>query len=105
MDESSETSSAKDVPAGSLRTALNDLKRLIQSIVDGVEPTVRAGCGLWAACGQCAGELDADGTVSPQVENHEHHGIILFTVVCTREQWASYPGKLPSCSSVVVLIA
>lgn len=48
MDESSETSSAKDVPAGSLRTALNDLKRLIQSIVDGVEPTVRAGCGLWA---------------------------------------------------------
>ncbi|CAH6778805.1 Bicdl1 [Phodopus roborovskii] len=40
MDESSETSSAKDVPAGSLRTALNDLKRLIQSVVDGVEPTV-----------------------------------------------------------------
>ncbi|XP_055461683.1 BICD family-like cargo adapter 1 isoform X1 [Psammomys obesus] len=39
MDESSETSSAKDVPAGSLRTALNDLKRLIQSIVDGMEPT------------------------------------------------------------------
>lgn len=41
MDESSETSSAKDVPAGSLRTALNELKRLIQSIVDGMEPTVR----------------------------------------------------------------
>ncbi|XP_028621252.1 BICD family-like cargo adapter 1 isoform X2 [Grammomys surdaster] len=40
MDESSETSSAKDVPAGSLRTALNDLKRLIQSTVDGMEPTV-----------------------------------------------------------------
>lgn len=40
MDESSETSSAKDVPAGSLRTALSDLKRLIQSIVDGMEPTV-----------------------------------------------------------------
>ncbi|XP_073078345.1 BICD family-like cargo adapter 1 isoform X2 [Manis javanica] len=39
MDESSETSSAKDVPAGSLRTALSELKRLIQSIVDGVEPT------------------------------------------------------------------
>ncbi|XP_040859849.1 BICD family-like cargo adapter 1 isoform X1 [Ochotona curzoniae] len=39
MDESSETSSAKDVPAGSLRTALNELKRLIQSIVDGLEPT------------------------------------------------------------------
>ncbi|XP_051017603.1 BICD family-like cargo adapter 1 isoform X1 [Acomys russatus] len=39
MDESSETSSAKDVPAGSLRTALSDLKRLIQSIVDGMEPT------------------------------------------------------------------
>nr|XP_051682564.1 BICD family-like cargo adapter 1 isoform X2 [Oryctolagus cuniculus] len=39
MDESSETSSAKDVPAGSLRTALNELKRLIQSIVDGMEPT------------------------------------------------------------------
>ncbi|XP_014393172.1 PREDICTED: bicaudal D-related protein 1 isoform X1 [Myotis brandtii] len=38
MDESSETSSAKDVPAGSLRTALSELKRLIQSIVDGVEP-------------------------------------------------------------------
>lgn len=43
MDESSETSSAKDVPAGSLRTALNELKRLIQSIVDGMEPSVR-GC-------------------------------------------------------------
>lgn len=42
MDESSETSSAKDVPAGSLRTALSELKRLIQSIVDGAEPTVRA---------------------------------------------------------------
>ncbi|XP_055406501.1 BICD family-like cargo adapter 1 isoform X3 [Bubalus kerabau] len=41
MDESSETSSAKDVPAGSLRTALNELKRLIQSIVDGMEPTVK----------------------------------------------------------------
>nr|XP_031298658.1 BICD family-like cargo adapter 1 isoform X3 [Camelus dromedarius] len=40
MDESSETSSAKDVPAGSLRTALSELKRLIQSIVDGLEPTV-----------------------------------------------------------------
>ncbi|XP_077811541.1 BICD family-like cargo adapter 1 isoform X3 [Macaca mulatta] len=40
MDESSETSSAKDVPAGSLRTALNELKRLIQSIVDGMDPTV-----------------------------------------------------------------
>ncbi|XP_057620069.1 BICD family-like cargo adapter 1 isoform X2 [Chionomys nivalis] len=40
MDESSETSSAKDVPAGSLRTALSDLKRLIQSTVDGMEPTV-----------------------------------------------------------------
>ncbi|GAB1290069.1 BICD family-like cargo adapter 1 [Apodemus speciosus] len=38
MDESSETSSAKDVPAGSLRTALSELKRLIQSIVDGMEP-------------------------------------------------------------------
>nr|XP_042124261.1 BICD family-like cargo adapter 1 isoform X2 [Peromyscus maniculatus bairdii] len=40
MDESSETSSAKDVPAGSLRTALSELKRLIQSIVDGMEPSV-----------------------------------------------------------------
>ncbi|XP_066116552.1 BICD family-like cargo adapter 1 isoform X3 [Saccopteryx bilineata] len=40
MDESSETSSAKDVPAGSLRTALSELKRLTQSIVDGMEPTV-----------------------------------------------------------------
>ncbi|XP_012586439.1 PREDICTED: bicaudal D-related protein 1 [Condylura cristata] len=39
MDESSETSSAKDVPAGSLRTALSELKRLIQSTVDGMEPT------------------------------------------------------------------
>ncbi|XP_044540355.1 BICD family-like cargo adapter 1, partial [Gracilinanus agilis] len=42
MDESSETSSAKDVPAGSLRTALSELKRLIQSIVDGMEPTMTA---------------------------------------------------------------
>ncbi|XP_050779563.1 BICD family-like cargo adapter 1 isoform X2 [Gopherus flavomarginatus] len=35
MDESSETSSAKDVPAGSLRAGLNELKRLIQSVLDG----------------------------------------------------------------------
>lgn len=46
MDESSETSSAKDVPAGSLRTALNELKRLIQSIVDGMEPTVSGERGV-----------------------------------------------------------
>ncbi|XP_015280783.1 PREDICTED: bicaudal D-related protein 1 [Gekko japonicus] len=37
MDESSETSSAKDVPAGSLRTALSELKRLIQSVIDGTD--------------------------------------------------------------------
>ncbi|XP_070618409.1 BICD family-like cargo adapter 1 [Erythrolamprus reginae] len=37
MDESSETSSAKDVPAGSLRAALSELKRLIQSIIDGTD--------------------------------------------------------------------
>ncbi|XP_048370850.1 BICD family-like cargo adapter 1 isoform X2 [Sphaerodactylus townsendi] len=37
MDESSETSSAKDVPAGSLRTALSELKRLIQSVTDGTD--------------------------------------------------------------------
>uniref|UniRef100_A0A6I8QMW9 BICD family-like cargo adapter 1 n=1 Tax=Xenopus tropicalis TaxID=8364 RepID=A0A6I8QMW9_XENTR len=34
MDESSETSSAKDVPAGSLRTALSELKSLILSILE-----------------------------------------------------------------------
>uniref|UniRef100_A0A8C8SYJ8 BICD family like cargo adaptor 1 n=1 Tax=Pelusios castaneus TaxID=367368 RepID=A0A8C8SYJ8_9SAUR len=40
MDESSETSSAKDVPAGSLRAGLNELKRLIQSVLDGTDSTV-----------------------------------------------------------------
>ncbi|XP_075753894.1 BICD family-like cargo adapter 1 [Pelodiscus sinensis] len=39
MDESSETSSAKDVPAGSLRASLNELKRLIQSVLDGPDST------------------------------------------------------------------
>ncbi|KAG8455788.1 hypothetical protein GDO86_001834 [Hymenochirus boettgeri] len=38
MDESSETSSAKDVPAGSLRTALSELKSLILSVLDTCEP-------------------------------------------------------------------
>ncbi|KAF7238425.1 BICD family-like cargo adapter 1 [Varanus komodoensis] len=37
MDESSETSSAKDVPAGSLRAALSELKRLIQSVIEGTD--------------------------------------------------------------------
>nr|XP_033811883.1 BICD family-like cargo adapter 1 [Geotrypetes seraphini] len=37
MDDSSETSSAKDIPAGSLHVALTELKRLIQSILDGNE--------------------------------------------------------------------
>ncbi|XP_038008268.1 BICD family-like cargo adapter 1 isoform X5 [Motacilla alba alba] len=40
MDESSETSSAKDVPAGSLRAALSELKRLIQNVLDGADSTV-----------------------------------------------------------------
>lgn len=40
MDESSETSSAKDVPAGSLRAALSELKRLIQNVMDGADSTV-----------------------------------------------------------------
>ncbi|XP_006019967.1 BICD family-like cargo adapter 1 [Alligator sinensis] len=39
MDESSETSSAKDVPAGSLRAALSELKRLIQNVLDGTDST------------------------------------------------------------------
>lgn len=43
MDESSETSSAKDVPAGSLRAGLNELKRLIQSVLDGTDSPV----GIW----------------------------------------------------------
>ncbi|XP_074868800.1 BICD family-like cargo adapter 1 isoform X2 [Carettochelys insculpta] len=40
MDESSETSSAKDVPAGSLRAGLSELKRLIQSVLDSTDSTV-----------------------------------------------------------------
>uniref|UniRef100_A0A8D0HKK7 BICD family like cargo adaptor 1 n=1 Tax=Sphenodon punctatus TaxID=8508 RepID=A0A8D0HKK7_SPHPU len=40
MDESSETSSAKDVPAGSLRAALSELKRLIQCVLDNSDSTV-----------------------------------------------------------------
>lgn len=48
MDESSETSSAKDVPAGSLRTALSELKRLIQSVIDGTDSPVSY--ILWGTC-------------------------------------------------------
>ncbi|XP_042193516.1 BICD family-like cargo adapter 1 isoform X1 [Callorhinchus milii] len=40
MDDSSDTSSAKDVPTGSLHTAMHELKRLVQNIVDGNESTV-----------------------------------------------------------------
>uniref|UniRef100_A0A8C5LMN1 BICD family like cargo adaptor 1 n=1 Tax=Leptobrachium leishanense TaxID=445787 RepID=A0A8C5LMN1_9ANUR len=44
MDESSETSSAKDVPAGSLRTALTELKSLILSILDTCESASSRKC-------------------------------------------------------------
>ncbi|KAM4707868.1 BICD family-like cargo adapter 1 isoform 1-T1 [Discoglossus pictus] len=44
MDESSETSSAKDVPAGSLRTALSELKSLILSILDTCESASSKKC-------------------------------------------------------------
>lgn len=40
MDESSETSSAKDVPTGSLHTSLLELRRLTQNLLDGNESTV-----------------------------------------------------------------
>uniref|UniRef100_A0A8C4T575 BICD family like cargo adaptor 1 n=1 Tax=Erpetoichthys calabaricus TaxID=27687 RepID=A0A8C4T575_ERPCA len=40
MDESSDTSSAKDVPAGSLHNALHELKRLTQNLLDGNESTL-----------------------------------------------------------------
>lgn len=43
MDESSETSSAKDVPTGSLHTSLLELRRLTQNLLDGNESTVRNG--------------------------------------------------------------
>ncbi|CAG02486.1 unnamed protein product, partial [Tetraodon nigroviridis] len=58
MDESSETSSAKDVPTGSLHTSLLELRRLTQNLLDGNESTVgpaeaafpvRAGRPAWAA--------------------------------------------------------
>ncbi|CAB1321799.1 unnamed protein product [Coregonus sp. 'balchen'] len=39
MDESSETSSAKDVPMGSLHTSLLELRRLTQNLLDGNEST------------------------------------------------------------------
>ncbi|XP_066545542.1 BICD family-like cargo adapter 1 [Amia ocellicauda] len=39
MDESSETSSAKDIPTGSLHTALHELRRLTQNLLDGNEST------------------------------------------------------------------
>uniref|UniRef100_A0AAV2MSJ5 Bicaudal D-related protein 1 n=1 Tax=Knipowitschia caucasica TaxID=637954 RepID=A0AAV2MSJ5_KNICA len=39
MDESSETSSAKDVPTGSLQATLLELKRLTQNLLDGNEST------------------------------------------------------------------
>lgn len=40
MDESSETSSVKDVPTGSLHTSLLELRRLTQNLLDGNESTV-----------------------------------------------------------------
>lgn len=40
MDESSETSSAKDVPTGSIHTSLLELRRLTQNLLDGNESTV-----------------------------------------------------------------
>uniref|UniRef100_A0A671USJ1 BICD family like cargo adaptor 1 n=1 Tax=Sparus aurata TaxID=8175 RepID=A0A671USJ1_SPAAU len=40
MDESSETSSAKDVPTGSLHTSLLELRRLTQNLLDGNESTM-----------------------------------------------------------------
>ena len=43
MDESSETSSAKDVPTGSLRASLLELRRLTQNLLDGNESTVGEG--------------------------------------------------------------
>ncbi|XP_041856654.1 BICD family-like cargo adapter 1 isoform X2 [Melanotaenia boesemani] len=39
MDESSETSSVKDVPTGSLHTSLLELRRLTQNLLDGNEST------------------------------------------------------------------
>eukprot|EP00066_Takifugu_rubripes_P024577 XP_011613843.1 PREDICTED: bicaudal D-related protein 1 [Takifugu rubripes] len=39
MDESSETSSAKDVPTGSIHTSLLELRRLTQNLLDGNEST------------------------------------------------------------------
>ncbi|XP_031704897.1 BICD family-like cargo adapter 1 isoform X2 [Anarrhichthys ocellatus] len=39
MDESSETSSAKDVPTGSFHTSLLELRRLTQNLLDGNEST------------------------------------------------------------------
>uniref|UniRef100_A0A3P8W0B7 BICD family like cargo adaptor 1 n=1 Tax=Cynoglossus semilaevis TaxID=244447 RepID=A0A3P8W0B7_CYNSE len=40
MDESSETSSAKDVPTGSLHISLLELRRLTQNLLDGNESTM-----------------------------------------------------------------
>uniref|UniRef100_A0A8C7UTS0 BICD family like cargo adaptor 1 n=1 Tax=Oncorhynchus mykiss TaxID=8022 RepID=A0A8C7UTS0_ONCMY len=40
MDESSETSSAKDVPMGSLHASLLELRRLTQNLLDGNESTM-----------------------------------------------------------------
>jgi hypothetical protein len=90
MDESSETSSAKDVPAGSLRTALNDLKRLIQSIVDGVEPTVRALRGAWSAC--VGNEVQTGPPLSLVARILSHS----FGVLGTRNQEVSLHGPLPA---------
>lgn len=41
MDESSETSSVRDVPTGSLQTSLLELRRLTQNLLDGNESTVK----------------------------------------------------------------
>lgn len=40
MDESSETSSARDVPTGSLQAGLLEVRRLTQNLLDGNESTV-----------------------------------------------------------------
>lgn len=61
--------SAKDVPAGSLRTALNELKRLIQSIVDGMEPTVRGRTECFQAPQGLEAETKSRGEVGPGTRN------------------------------------
>lgn len=78
MDESSETSSAKDVPAGSLRAALSELKRLIQNVLDGADSTVSWGHREPLACACPLAQSLLQVLLDPDLPEH----------LCGSQRWA-----------------